>query len=73
MVKVVADREERIVGGHILAPYASEWISELTLAVTRGLTLQDVGSAVHLHPTLSEAAMEAALHAKRRAVHALNL
>ncbi len=73
MVKVVADRNDRIVGGHILAPHASEWISELTLAVTRGLTLQDVGSAVHLHPTLSEAAMEAALHAEGRAVHALNL
>ncbi len=73
MVKVVAGRDDRIVGAHILAPHASEWISELTLAVTHGLTLKDVGSAVHLHPTLSEAAMEAALHAAGRAVHALNL
>jgi dihydrolipoamide dehydrogenase len=72
-VKLVADRDDRVVGAHVLAPHASELIAELTLAVTRGLSLGDVGSTVHIHPTLSEGVMEAALHAQRKAVHALNL
>lgn len=73
MVKVIADRDDRVKGAHILAPYASELIAEMTLAVTHGLTLSDVADSVHIHPTLSEAVMEAALHARRRAIHALNL
>ncbi len=72
-VKVIADRDDRVKGAHILAPYASELIAEMTLAVTHGLTLSDVADSVHIHPTLSEAVMEAALHARRRAIHTLNL
>jgi dihydrolipoamide dehydrogenase len=73
VVKVVADAEDRVVGAQILAPYASELISEMTLAVTRRMSLKDVAETVHIHPSLSEAVMEAALHAQRRAIHVLNL
>lgn len=73
MVKVIADRDDRVKGAHILAPYASELIAEMTLAIARGLTLSDVAETVHIHPTLSEAVMEAALHGGGRAIHALNL
>jgi dihydrolipoamide dehydrogenase len=73
MVKVIADRDERVLGAHILAPHASELIAEMTMAVTHGLSLSAVTDSVHIHPTLSEAVMEAALHGRRRAIHALNL
>ncbi len=73
LVKVIADKEERIIGAHILAPCASELIGEMTLAVKKGLRLKDIGSSVHIHPTLSESVMEAALHARNEAIHALNL
>jgi dihydrolipoamide dehydrogenase len=72
MAKVIADQKDTIIGAHILGANASELLSELTLAIQKGLKLQDVSSAYHIHPTLSEAVMEAALHAKREALHILN-
>jgi len=42
------------------------------LAVHQRLKLQDVFSTIHVHPTLSEAVMEAALKAKNVALHVLN-
>ncbi|MCJ7589210.1 MAG: dihydrolipoyl dehydrogenase [Candidatus Aminicenantes bacterium] len=73
LVKILAGKDDRIIGAHILSPYASEIIPELILAVHRGLTLQDVSSAIHIHPTLSEGVMEAALKAKNSAFHILNI
>ena len=72
MVKVLADGEDRIVGAHIVAPGASEMIHELALAVSRGITLGELGGLIHIHPTLSEAIGEAALKAKNEALHLLN-
>ena len=73
LVKVIADDRDKVIGAHILAPNASEIISEITLAVSKGLKIQDVSSAIHIHPTLSEAVMEAALKVKNEAIHILNL
>jgi len=73
VVKVIADDKDKVIGAHILAPNASEIIAEITLAVNKGLKIQDVSSAVHIHPTLSEAVMEAALKVKNEAIHILNL
>jgi dihydrolipoamide dehydrogenase len=72
LVKVIASADDRIVGAHILAPHASELIVEMTLAVHLGLSLRDIGSIIHVHPTLSEATREAALKAMGMALHALN-
>jgi dihydrolipoamide dehydrogenase len=72
MIKIVSGPEGRIIGAHILAPFASEMISEITLAVRKGLTLEDLGTTVHVHPTVSEGIMEAALKAERKAVRILN-
>ncbi len=72
-VKIIGDEKDRIIGAHILAPHASEIIVEMTLAIKKGLKLQDISSSIHVHPTLSEAVMEAALKAKNKALHALNI
>jgi len=72
VVKVVANSENRLVGAQIIAPNASELIAEMTLAVAKGLTLQDVSRTIHIHPTLSEAVMESAMHALGGAIHVLN-
>ena len=71
-VKVVADSKERIVGAHMIAPHASELIAEITLAIKKGLCLKDVAATIHIHPTLSEAIMESALHARNEAIHVMN-
>lgn len=73
MVKIIADNKDRIIGAHILAPNASELIAEMTLAIDKEMRLQDVSSSVHVHPTLSEAVMEAAMKAKNTAIHVLNI
>ncbi len=72
MIKVIAGPDGRIIGAHILAPFASETISEVTLAVRKGLSLADIGETVHVHPTISEGIMEASLKAERKAVRILN-
>ncbi len=72
LVKVLADTEGRVIGAHVVAPGASEMIPVLTMAVTKGLTLEDLDSIVYVHPTLSEAVGEAALKADNRALHILN-
>jgi dihydrolipoamide dehydrogenase len=72
LVKIVTDAADRILGAHILGPSASELLAELTLALRLGLTVADVGETIHIHPTLSEAAQEAALKVRGEAIHALN-
>ncbi len=72
LVKVVAGRDDRVLGAHILGPCASELVAELTLAMTNGLRVKDVASSIHIHPTLSEAVMEAALKVSGEAIHVVN-
>jgi dihydrolipoamide dehydrogenase len=72
MVKVIADEQDIILGAHILGTNASEILAELTLCVEKGMKLQDVYSSFHIHPTLTESVMEAALNAKGQALHILN-
>lgn len=52
--------EERLVGAQIIGNNASDMISELTLAIESGSTVEDVALTIHPHPSLSEAVMDAA-------------
>ncbi len=72
-VKVIADADSgRIVGVHIVGPEASTMISEAVLSLELGATVEQVMNAVHPHPTLSEAYMEAAANVLGRAIHIQN-
>lgn len=52
---ILADEKtDKILGVHIIAPYATEMISEAVLALTKGLTINDVSDVIHPHPTVSE-------------------
>lgn len=73
VVKIIAGEKDEILGAHILAPNASELIAEISLAMAKGLKIQDVASTIHIHPTLSEAVMEASLKANNVALHILNV
>jgi mercuric reductase len=54
-IKLIADpTTRRIVGAHILASEAGEMITEPTLAIKSGLTVEDVTSTFHPYLTLSE-------------------
>ncbi len=61
LVKVISDSDNGLVLGiGIVGPHASELISEGTLALEMGATLEDIMVTIHPHPTLSEALNEAA-------------
>lgn len=60
-VKIVADAAHgEILGAHMIGPDVTELLPELVLAQTWDLTAEEIGRAVHAHPTLSEALKEAA-------------
>lgn len=72
-VRVIADAETgRILGGQAVGPEVSELSGELSLAVSAGLQLEQLTGAVHVHPTLSEAIVEAAENALGEAIHTTN-
>jgi dihydrolipoamide dehydrogenase len=72
MIKVMADESDRVIGAHIVASGASDMIPVLTMAVAKGMTLEELDSIIYIHPTLSEAIGEASLKAKNKALHILN-
>jgi dihydrolipoamide dehydrogenase len=70
LVKVVADGDTgEILGVHILGAEATELIAEFGLGKTLEATVEEVGHTIHAHPTMAEAAMEAALDAMGQAIH----
>jgi len=69
-VKVVAEAElGAILGVHIVGPHASDLILEGTLAINLESTLDELERTIHPHPTLGEAIAEAAMAARKRALH----
>ncbi len=60
-VKWVADPVTgQLLGAQAIGCHATELISEASLAIRNELTIDEIGNAIHCHPTLSEAWMEAA-------------
>jgi dihydrolipoamide dehydrogenase len=69
-VKVLADAAtDRILGVHMIGPYASELISEAVVAMEFGASSEDIARIVHAHPTLAEALHEAALGVDKRTIN----
>jgi dihydrolipoamide dehydrogenase len=54
-IKLVADKSKhRILGVHFLADHADTLIGEAVMMVSGNMTLEQVGSAIHPHPTQTE-------------------
>jgi dihydrolipoamide dehydrogenase len=69
-VKMLADAQtDRILGVHIVGPFASELISEAVVAMEFDASSEDIARIVHAHPSLSEAIHEAALAVDKRTLH----
>jgi dihydrolipoamide dehydrogenase len=69
-VKMLADaRSDRILGVHVIGPYASELISEAVVAMEFDASSEDIARIVHAHPSLSEVMHEAALAVDKRTLH----
>ncbi|MEK6748188.1 MAG: dihydrolipoyl dehydrogenase [Pseudomonadota bacterium] len=69
-VKILADAQtDRILGVHVIGPYASEMIAEAVVAMEFSASSEDIARTAHAHPTLSEAMHEAALAVDKRTLH----
>ena len=55
MIKIVADKAtHRVIGVHFLADHADTLIGEAVMMVSANMTLEQVGGAIHPHPTQTE-------------------
>jgi len=70
LVKIVSDaRYDEVLGVHIIGPKATELISEAVVGMTLETTTEEMYRAIHPHPTLSEAVMEAAENLHGQSIH----
>ena len=70
-VKMVCDEKYgEILGVHMIGPRVTELIAEAVVAMRLEGTALDLSHAIHPHPTISEAMMEAAHAAHDWAIHA---
>jgi dihydrolipoamide dehydrogenase len=70
MVKLIFDAKYgELLGAHIMGSEATELIAELVVAKTLETTGEGIFRAIHAHPTLSEAVMEAAAAAYGEAIN----
>jgi dihydrolipoamide dehydrogenase len=72
-VKIIADKKTNVIlGVQAIGEGVSDLSGEIALALEMGATLEDLSFVMHPHPTLTEAIMEAAENALKKAIHILN-
>jgi dihydrolipoamide dehydrogenase len=60
-VRLIVERaSDRLVGGTIMGPHATDLVHEIGLALRYGISAREVGLMIHAHPTVAEAVMDAA-------------
>jgi dihydrolipoamide dehydrogenase len=69
MVKIIADRNEAILGASIVGEEASCLVAEVAAAMYKEYTVGELGQIIHSHPTLPEMIKEASEDAVGMAVH----
>jgi len=72
LVKIVGSEDGKLLGVHILGAESPNLIGEAALALEHGLTVEQIASTVHPHPTLTEAMQEAAENFLNKAIHIAN-
>lgn len=69
-IKIIKDQAtDKIIGGAIIGPHATDLIAEIALALKNGLKSEDIIETIHAHPTTAEAVHESALAAEGGAIH----
>lgn len=71
-MKILADKNNRVLGMHIIGPRATDLIAEGALSIEAGLSVDTLIATIHSYPTVTEAMREAALSIQHRAIHIVN-
>jgi len=53
-IKIMTDEKDKILGVHIIGSDASNLIQEAVIAISQHMSLKELKSLIHVHPTLSE-------------------
>jgi dihydrolipoamide dehydrogenase len=70
IIKIVTEAGYgQVLGVHIMAPHAGEMIAEAALAMKMEATPTEIANTLHVHPSISEAMMEAALDVSGETLH----
>lgn len=71
--KVISDaKTDEVLGIHIFGPHSGDIIFAGTALMEFDGTAEDLGHIMGIHPTLSEALMEAGLNVHKKAIHIIN-
>lgn len=70
-MKLFSDSEGKILGGQLMCRDADNLVSEITLAIAKGLTVSDFGAIIRPHPSIEEALGEAAETAEGLGIHSV--
>jgi dihydrolipoamide dehydrogenase len=69
-VKIITEpKYGEVIGVHIVHAKATEMIAELSLGNNLEMTIDELATTIHPHPTLSETVLEAAHAARGHAIH----
>ncbi len=68
-VKILADKNDKILGAHIISEEASAMIQQIAIAMANNLSTKDIQKVIYAHPTYSEALFESILALDNMAVH----
>jgi dihydrolipoamide dehydrogenase len=71
-MRLVSGGDGVVLGGQVIGPEASELISEITLAVEKSLSTDELAEVIHPHPTLSETIAESTANEQDLVIHILN-
>jgi len=57
---IIREQDNVLIGAHLMCERATDIIGELSLAISKGMTADDISSVIHAHPTFYEGVYEAA-------------
>ena len=69
-VKILSSVDtDKVLGAHIIGADAGNMIAEMTLAIEKNMTAEDIAYTCHAHPTETEAVKEAAMASGGSPIH----
>ena len=60
LLKLVADKDGKIIGCHVFGVHAAALVQEVTSLMNKNATVEDLKNIIHIHPTVGEILLSAA-------------